>query len=347
MRYASLCSGIEAATVAWRPLGWEPAFFAEQAAFPSAVLAHHYPGVANYGDIKEFERWPDARVDLLIAGTPCQSFSIAGLRAGLDDPRGDLALVYLAAAARYRARWLVWENVTGVLSVDGGRAFGAFLGRLAECGYGFAYRVFNAGYFGVPQQRRRVYLVGYLGDWRRAAAVLFERASLQWNVAPTSGAWSHLTRGTGTSIDGDCRGAPDVIASTGNHSYCLNAGGMGRQDGRSETFVIERTGSGVRVRRLTPLECERLMGLPDNYTLVKYNGRQAKDWGRYVAIGNSMAVPVVRWIGQRIAMVDSIACAPGASEKSDALERPTVNYFDVVKGMGSTAPAPQQQELAI
>jgi hypothetical protein len=112
---------------------------------------------------------------------------------------------------------------------------------------------------------------------------------------------------------------------------------MGRQDGRSETFIIERSGSGVRVRRLTPLECERLMGLPDNYTLVKYKGRQVKDWSRYVAIGNSMAVPVVRWIGRRIDLVDKIARAPGASEKNDAIERPTVNYFDVVKGMGSTA----------
>lgn len=345
MRYGSLCSGIEAATVAWRPLGWQPEFFAETASFPSAVLAHHYPGVQNYGDIRNYERWKDAPIDVLAAGTPCQSFSIAGLRAGLDDARGDIALVYLAAAARYRATWLVWENVTGVLSVDDGRAFGTFLGRLAECGYGFAYRIFNAGYFGVPQQRRRVYLVGYLGDWRPAAAVLFERASLQWDVAPTSGAWSHVTRGSGEGINGDC--TPDVIASTGNHSYCLNAGGMGRQDGRSETFIIERPGSGVRVRRLTPLECERLMGLPDNYTLVKYKRRQAKDWSRYVAIGNSMAVPVVRWIGQRIDMVDKIARARGASEKNDAPERPTVNYFDVVKGMASTAPAPQQHELAI
>ena len=184
MRYLSVCSGIEAATVAWHPLGWQPWAFAEVDAFPSAVLAHHYPTVPNLGDMSRFEEWPDADVDVLVGGTPCQSFSVAGLRKGLDDPRGNLMLVYGAIARRYRPKWLVWENVPGVLSSNGGRDFGSFLWLLGELGYGFAYRVLDAQYFGLAQRRKRVFVVGCLGDWRRAAAVLLERASLRGDPAP-------------------------------------------------------------------------------------------------------------------------------------------------------------------
>ena len=179
-----MCSGIEAATVAWHPLGWEAAGFAEIEAFPAAVLAHHYPAVRNYGDMTKHKEWDLGAIDLLVGGTPCQSFSVAGLRKGLDDPRGNLMLTYLAIADQRRPRWLVWENVPGVLSSNGGKDFGTFLGALAELGYGFAYRVLDAQYFGVAQRRRRVFVVGYLGDWRRAAAVLFERHSLSGNPAP-------------------------------------------------------------------------------------------------------------------------------------------------------------------
>lgn len=169
MRYLSVCSGIEAASVAWRPLGWEPVAFSEIEKFPSAVLAHHYPDVPNWGDMTKFQEWPDAAVDLLVGGTPCQSFSVAGLRKGLDDPRGSLMLTHLALARRYRPEWVVWENVPGVLSADDGRAFGSLLGGLATLGYGFAYRVLDAQYFGLAQRRARVFVVGQLGDWRRAA----------------------------------------------------------------------------------------------------------------------------------------------------------------------------------
>ena len=184
MRYLSVCSGIEAASVAWKPLGWEAVAFAEIEKFPSAVLAHHYPSVPNWGDMTKFQDWPDAAVELLVGGTPCQAFSVAGLREGLADPRGNLTLTYLTVAAKYRPEWVVWENVPGVLS-DGTGAFGSFLGGLAELGYGFAYRVLDAQYFGVAQRRRRVFVVGCLGDWRRAAAVLFERASLREDSAPS------------------------------------------------------------------------------------------------------------------------------------------------------------------
>ena len=144
MRYLSVCSGIEASTVAWHGLGWTPVAFAEIEKFPSALLAHHYPSVPNWGDMTKFQEWPDATIDLLVGGTPCQSFSVAGLRKGLADPRGNLALTYLAIADRYRPEWLVWENVPGVLSSGGGRDFGAFLGGLGQLGYGWAYRVLDA-----------------------------------------------------------------------------------------------------------------------------------------------------------------------------------------------------------
>jgi site-specific DNA-cytosine methylase len=185
VRYLSVCSGIEAASVAWHPLGWQPAAFSEIEPFPSAVLAHHYPTVPNLGDMTKFQEWPDEPVELLVGGTPCQSFSVAGLRKGLEDPRGNLMLTYLAIAQRYRPRWLVWENVPGVLSSNGGRDFGTFLGALGELGYGWAYRVLDAQWFGVAQRRRRVFVVGHLGDWQRAAAVLFERESVRRDTPPS------------------------------------------------------------------------------------------------------------------------------------------------------------------
>ena len=189
MRFLSVCSGIEAASSAWKPLGWRPVAFSEIEPFPCAVLSHHYPDVPNYGDMTNFKDWPDHAIDLLCGGTPCQSFSVAGLRKGLDDPRGNLMLTFGAIAAKYRPKWLVWENVPGVLSSNGGRDFGTFLGMLGQLGYGFAYRVLDAQYFGVAQRRRRVFVVGCLGDWRSAAAVLFERHSLQGHPAP-SASWT-------------------------------------------------------------------------------------------------------------------------------------------------------------
>jgi DNA (cytosine-5)-methyltransferase 1 len=155
---------------------------ARAAAIKAVAALPETAPLPNFGDLTQFRNWPDATVDLLVGGTPCQSFSVAGLRAGLDDPRGNLALVYLGVADRYRPRWVVWENVPGVLSSGKGRDFGAFLGGLGQLGYGWAYRVLDAQYVrtrlfsgAVPQRRRRVFVIGYLGDWRPAAAVLFDR----------------------------------------------------------------------------------------------------------------------------------------------------------------------------
>jgi len=425
MKYGSVCSGVEAASVAWHPLGWEPQWFSEIEKFPSAVLANHYPDVPNFGDMTKFKEWPNDRsIDLLVGGTPCQSFSVAGLRKGLDDPRGNLMLTYLAIAERYRPRWLVWENVPGVLSSNKGRDFGTFLGALGKLNYGFASRVLDAQYFGVAQRRKRVFVVGYLGDWRPAAAVLFERESLSGNTAPrrtpgqsiaptvTQGppfsrtgnerveceaivpvSSTHRMRGFGDyASDGsasalkarDYKDATDLIAfpaeMSGTQSASttelspalavthttavawsimpmnsgkdykarqvdvaqpLMAGGPvgGNQGGdfvQSTAVAYDTTnitspenGSNPRpgdpvytlasgqhpplltpqVRRLTPTECERLQGFPDNYTKIAWRGKisdDCPDGPRYKAMGNSMAVPVMRWIGERINAVENI-----------------------------------------
>lgn len=191
MRYLSVTSGIEAATAAWHPLGWEPVAFSEIEPFPCKVLAHHYPNVPNLGDMTKFKEWSDYDIDLLVGGTPCQSFSVAGLRKGLDDPRGNLMLTFLAIADRYKPKWIVFENVPGLLSSNGGRDFGTFLGAMEKLRYGFAYRVLDAQFvrtdgcpYAVPQRRRRVFVVGCLGDWGRAAAVLFDSESLRGNPPP-------------------------------------------------------------------------------------------------------------------------------------------------------------------
>jgi DNA (cytosine-5)-methyltransferase 1 len=193
MNYLSVCSGIEAASVAWHPLGWTPIGFSEIEPFPSAVLAHHFPTVKNFGDMTKYDQWDIKRgtVDLLVGGTPCQSFSVAGLRQGLKDPRGNLMLTFLGIAEHFNSKWIVWENVPGVLSSNGGKDFGSFLGALGELGYGFAYRVIDAQWVrtyghprAVPQRRRRVFVVGCFGDAIRAAKVLFESESLPRYSAP-------------------------------------------------------------------------------------------------------------------------------------------------------------------
>lgn len=220
MRFLSVCSGIEAASVAWNPLGWNAVAFSEIEPFPCAVLAHHYPDTPNWGDMTKYKEWPDVAIDLLCGGTPCQSFSVAGLRKGLDDPRGNLMLTFGAIAAKYRPKWLVWENVPGVLSSNKGKDFGTFLGMLGELGYGFAYRVLDAQFFGVPQRRRRVFVVGCLGDWRSAAAVLFERHGLSGDLAPSRKARQGLAPtlsartkgGGGLGTDFECDGG--LIAGT-------------------------------------------------------------------------------------------------------------------------------------
>jgi DNA (cytosine-5)-methyltransferase 1 len=247
MRYGSVCSGIEAATVAWHGLGWEPAFFSEIEKFPREVLAHHYPDVPLHGDFTTIEENQYGSIDLLVGGTPCQSFSVAGLRKGLDDDRGNLSLEFIKLAQRARPRWVVWENVPGVLSSNGGRDFGSFLSALGQSGYGFAYRVLDAQYFGVAQRRRRVFVVGYFGDWRRAAAVLFERESLRGNPAPSREKGQKpaptVTAGPPFSRTGNDRVECDAYVSqiVGPLTRASNAGGtVTHQDISAQHLVTAR-----------------------------------------------------------------------------------------------------------
>jgi len=489
MKYGSVCSGIEAATMAWHSLGWKPQWFSEIEPFPSAVLQHHYPETPNLGDMTLIHSNPifnETTIDVLVGGTPCQSFSVAGLRKGMEDPRGNLALEFCRIADKAKPQWIVWENVPGVLSSNGGKDFGSLLGALGELGYGFAYRVLDAQHFGVAQRRRRVFLIGYLGDWRPAAAVLFESESLCRDIAESRSKREKVTRsiegsstpyrkssrattkdGLETWVEdqvsntlncfdvGDVRSTVSVVekgswwdggqtaaslttrchdqympdkghfsaviqkdvyenhpndsrvkemgetSSTVTSRWGTGGGntpivsemkwlppnesetigtlrardykGIGNDDlteGRglvildrasfnqgenaqydakieeSETIPtlvargphavfpvavdmynmsineqtsqtlsssasdINHTGGTIqnaRVRRLTPVECERLQGFPDNFTNIPYRKKEeSPDGPRYKAMGNSMAVPVMAWIGQRIQEVSDI-----------------------------------------
>ena len=355
MIYGSVCSGIEAATVAWRPLGWKPAWFSEVDKFCCSMLAHHYPGVQNLGDITQITEEmlnEHKTIDLLVGGTPCQSFSQAGLRNGLDDARGNLAFEFLRIAKSTLPKWVVWENVPSVLSSNGGRDFGTILWTLEKLGYGIAYRVLDAQYGrsythpnAVPQRRKRVFVIGYLGDWRPPAAVLFEQESLYWHPPPSRKTGTEVAPTVSSSVR---NGDSDFIANGGvaygggntkgpiDVSTCVHT--KNRVDFDVETFVVEGITPPLRsratydngdgdflvpmnsyegaptiamldhslVRRLTPIECERLMGLPDNYTLIPYRKKMAKDTPRYKALGNSMAVNCMNWIGHRIQMVNEI-----------------------------------------
>ena len=376
MRYLSVCSGIEAASVAWGPIGFHAVGFSEIDKFPAAVLRARFPQVQNYGDINGFEGWDLEAIDLLVGGTPCQSFSVAGLRKGLDDERGNLALVYCRILERFRPKWFVWENVPGVLSSGRGRDFGAFLGAVAKLGYGFAYRVLDAQFFGVPQRRRRVFVIGCFGDWRSAAAVLFERESLSRDSTKGRGSKQKVARTLRARANSSHREDSNNFVA---HA-CLAKGGTERLDPSCKTFIsctlsasnggvssgmhpiiafdcraggqtglsIDGTPGALRchngghaailealqVRRLTPMECERLQGFPDDWTAIEYGPTKTKleedylryllrsgklskeecfgrasDGPRYKAIGNSMAVPVMRWIGERLM---SVICHQGA-----------------------------------
>jgi DNA (cytosine-5)-methyltransferase 1 len=203
IRYVSMFSGIEAATVAWHELGWKPVAFSDFDKFPKEVLAHHYPDVPDRGDVTKVD-WSEyeGKADLVVGGSPCQSFSVAGKRLGMDDPRGNLALHFLGAVKAIKPAWFIFENVPGLLSSDGGRDFAAFLGEVAKCGYGFAYRVLDSQYFGVPQRRRRLFVVGHSsGDWRSPFSVLFERESLFGNPPPGEEAGQSLASFIGEGIE--------------------------------------------------------------------------------------------------------------------------------------------------
>lgn len=203
IRYISLFSGIEAATVAWHQLGWKPIAYAEIEPFPKAVLRQHNPEVPDLGDMTKVD-WKQYHhaADVVVGGSPCQAFSIAGLRKALDDPRGQLMLEYLRACAEIDPEWIIWENVPGVLSAEHGRAFQSLLEAVAELwpDGGGAWRVLDAQFFGVAQRRERVFLVVNTRDWRRAAPVLFERESLCWDHQSSREKRKSLAGGTAGGV---------------------------------------------------------------------------------------------------------------------------------------------------
>ena len=297
MTYLSVCSGIEAVSVAWEPIGLKPIGFSEIEPFPCELLKQKYPNVKNYGDITQYEKWNAGEFDILVGGTPCQSFSVAGKRGGTADERGALMYAYLGIVETYRPCWVIWENVPGVLSSNSGYDFASFLAGLEECGYGWAYRVLDAQYFGVPQRRRRVFVIGH-SDNRTdlAAKVLFEPESLCGDIAAGSETQKETTDAIGKGVNYFRRG--------GNFKYHKDKKAATlRSSAASDCFDLVLAREKRYIRRLTPLECERLQGCPDDYTQIEWRGKPAEqcpDSLRYKAIGNSMAVPVMRWIGERI-----------------------------------------------
>lgn len=420
MRYISVFSGIEAASVAWGPLGWQPVCFCEIDEFPKAVLRHRFPGVPNLGDITKVD-WRSlakcaGRPDIVVGGSPCQSFSVAGARTGLEGESG-LMWEYVRCVRELMPGWLLWENVPGALSSSHGEDFRCLLEALDALGYGLAWRVLDAQFFGVAQRRERVFVVGCLGDVEGPCQVLFEPDSLRWDPPTSREKRQDLAAGAGggaacagfrwnaggktslsvgeTSPTVTSSGPPAVmyghalnpgdpqskrvydpsgcgptlnsgtltaheakggaIVCTMNDLFAANQRGEVRLQGgdgsvcgaipasqsgkqvqgvlcpepptlaidcRNDAANEEVSGTlqakanggyslnyvnpvmrcGV-VRRLTPRECERLMGLPDDWTRVPYRGKPAEecpDTPRYKAIGNSMAVPVMRWIGERM-----------------------------------------------
>ncbi|HGY3149864.1 TPA: phage N-6-adenine-methyltransferase [Morganella morganii] len=345
--YGSVCSGIEAASVAWEPIGMKPLWFSEIEPFPSAVLAAHWPQVDNLGDMTKIAaavRAGDVPApDLLVGGTPCQAFSVAGLRGGLSDERGQLTLSYVELADSIDEKReqngeqpaiIVWENVPGVLSSKD-NAFGCFLAGLAgeseelkpagekwtNAGYVFgpkraiAWRILDAQYFGVAQRRRRVFVVASARTDICPVEILFECDSLHGDIAPGGEAEKEITGtltarthvGGGLGTDFECNGGLVPV-----NAYRMVAFGEYADDGTASTVKArdykDATDLAVThlhntVRRLTPVECERLQGFPDNHTQISWRGKDATDCPdgpRYRAIGNSMAVPVMRWIGERI-----------------------------------------------
>ena len=320
MKFLSLFSGIEAASVAWSQLGWTCVGLSEIDPFASAVLAKRFPNVPNLGDVTKITKGDlDAlkekhgAITVICAGSPCQSFSIGGKRGGLSDPRGNLMWQFVRVVDTVRPKWILWENVAGVLSSGGGADFACLLQALADIGYSLSWRVLDAQWFGVPQQRRRVYLVGHLTDPTSCFKALFERKSVQRDHQESREQRQDNSPETGESIGGNDQPVreyyehhpsdsrtkgPKQIGNTVRARYGTGGGNI--------PFVLESERS--QVRKLTPIECERLQGFPDDWTAISYRGKEASQCPhspRYKALGNTMAVPVIRWIGEGIMEIEA------------------------------------------
>lgn len=357
MRFLSLFSGIEAASAAWEPLGWECVAVSEIEPFSSAVLQHHYPGVPNLGDVTKITE-DDIKalgpIDLVVFGSPCQDLSVAGRRDGIKGEQSGLffsAIKIIEWARKHNGcRFALWENVPGAFSTNKGRDFAAVVEQMAglrdvdvpKYGWGtegaalgddamLEWSVLDAQWFGVAQRRRRVFAIADFGDWASRPPILLERQSLRGGTSPSREPRKEAAGDAGASVK-----------STGSHGELVGAlcardfKGVGNQyvtEGKLvisentghrkltfESYKNDETASTImardhkghtdlvvcgtpQVRRLTPVECERLQGFPDNWTQIPWRNKPAEDCPighRYKALGNSMAVPVMRWIGQQI-----------------------------------------------
>ena len=292
MNYISLCDGIGAAHVAWQPLGWQCLGVSEINPFCNRVIEHHW-GFENLGrmdDHETIETIAEKKADLIIGGTTCQDFSVAGKREGIEGDNGQLLLWFLFAVYRARPKYVVWENVPGVLSQDKGAVFRAFIASLAECGYLVEWRVLDAQYFGVPQRRRRVFVVGRFGGSCRGT-VLFESEGVPRFFE---------------EIEKDQVPDVDWWSGKGRILNCIDAS-YGKKWGSNQWYarghvIIDAT---KRARRASIREVERCFGFPDDYTNIPTNGKKTDYIARYTALGNSMCVPVIRWIGQQILKSES------------------------------------------
>lgn len=315
MKYISLFSGIEAATVAWEPLGWEPVAFCEIDDFPSAVLAHRFPNVPNLGDITKVD-WSDyvGSVDLIVGGSPCQSFSISGKREGLKGESG-LMFEYIRAVREVRPRWFIWENVPGALSSEKGDAFRQLLSEMDECGYGLAWRVLDAQFFGVAQRRRRVFLVGSLGS-QRAAEVLFEPDSLRWDHPSSREKRQDLTRAAERrTAERRCRCVTQygdeiagALTARGDSSPCADRG-------QNIVCMASAQANAEITEDFAPAQCARQYKDPPIICVADDNVNAAIDENLCGSLKVGGGKPYVAY--QATAKTSSEPCAPETSRESE------------------------------
>jgi DNA (cytosine-5)-methyltransferase 1 len=313
MKYESFCSGIEAAHVAFEPLGWECTALCENASFPRKLLKHKYPNVPLFDDlltILDDEKFKQSKADVAVAGTPCQAWSSAGLRRGMDDERAQVAIEFGRVLDAKRYRYFIWENVPDVFDKnhqedlaeifsmftgvdirpqDINRGGGIFQGEK----YSIAYRVFDSRYFGLPQRRSRIYVVGYRGtDWRIPAAILFNE-----------GCFGEVKRENKKKRDEASKNVHGEIKIVGTITKSYSdtlTDGFGKIS--TSNYWVDDNG----IRNLTEKELCRCQGFPDDYFDFEVKGKKPRYSSVKGGIGNSWSVPVIRYIGKRIQFVDDI-----------------------------------------
>lgn len=303
MKFLSLFSGIDSASIAWRDLGYTCVGFSEIEPFACSVLKQRYPRVKNFGNISNISnedlfnlKSRYGKIDIVIGGSPCQSFSYAGQRLGVKDERGKLMFEYARVIEQVRPTWIVWENVTGVLTSNNGTDFGCLLRILAELGYSLAWRTLNAKFYGIPQQRRRVFLVGHIGKSTNPYKVLFNEKSVTRNSEKIKKSKKENTKNLIHGI----RQKIKIYRENDFPSYCeSNFFATLRVGSNDSNLILEKDTN--KVRRLTPEECERLQGFPTGFTNIQWNkSKNAPAIYRYKVLGNTICVPVLKEIGARI-----------------------------------------------